>query len=506
MQKRELLFLFLLILIKSAYQYSIYSDGFISVSADEYTRGIRAFDLSRDWAGELKFYTKAWLPFELYLNAAAYTLWPDPLLAPRSTVFICSLLLLIFFYKLIRGVFGNPQVAAIASALVVTHPWYIWLSGTPMLDMYYISFFIIGLYFVFEWRRGGSDRKLWIGLLFFIISSGFHTQSWIIINLTNVMLVAEAFVFGKSSKGHQRIVRVMIFGALSNAFAIIYLINEYRLTGTPLSFFAMHTDYSKWFYDGYRIALSKKVLYYPVLTARWLHFTGLLVAISFLPLTKLEAWVSKSFLLFLGILSLAAFSFFNILSVPATAAPARYMFPFLIFFSPYAALTIWSFSKYIGARLSKTAEIFALIGLILPICLLNLSISQKPTGGLDPDAIKAGLRVSELYDEGEVSSAEKKLLIELSYWDYLAVQLMSEQGKLVVFDRPKDSRRRNLPSDIENLSDGQIRDYLVEKNIALIVLRSDALKKRLSPLGFVMLLDEVGGWQIFKFIQKVHNA
>lgn len=166
MQGKETLFLALLILVKLIFQYDLFLNGFVSVSADEFSRGIRALGLAADWKGEFTFYTIAWLPLELYLNAAMLTVWPDPLLAPRFTVLVCSLVLLVFFYKIVRRLFGRPQVAAIASILVASHPWYIWLSGTPMLDMYYMAFFMVGLYFVFEWRLGGGDGRLWLGLVF----------------------------------------------------------------------------------------------------------------------------------------------------------------------------------------------------------------------------------------------------------------------------------------------------------------------------------------------------
>jgi hypothetical protein len=137
--------LLILIALKIILQVYLYHVGFISVSADENSRGIRA----AAWlAGEdpLPLYTGIWLPFELYLNSAALSLWDEVVWAPRLTAFLSSCLLLIFYFLLVRGLFSSTSIAFIASLMLVFYPWYAWLSGAPMLDIYYVAFFVAGLF------------------------------------------------------------------------------------------------------------------------------------------------------------------------------------------------------------------------------------------------------------------------------------------------------------------------------------------------------------------------
>jgi len=187
---RSIIYLGAIILFRVTVQAILYTRGFLSVSADEYARGISA----AKWAVQPRFdmfdaSPGAWLPFEKYLNGLVLSVWPDVILAPRVTVFLSSCVVIIALYLLVYYLFNSSAIAALATIFVVIQPWIVWLSGTPMLEMYYLAFYFAGLLFLLVWLKD-NRRGFWIFAGFsFLIATGFHVQSWYLINLVNLLTI-----------------------------------------------------------------------------------------------------------------------------------------------------------------------------------------------------------------------------------------------------------------------------------------------------------------------------
>ena len=107
--------------------------------------------------------------------------------------------------------------AAIALILISTQPWFVWLSGTPMLEMYFLALFFLGLYFLTAWLK--ENRKhfwLYAGIAF-MLASGFHYQCWLYIALLVPPLMAFSIrcLFTKRIKDALRITSLL---AIASAF------------------------------------------------------------------------------------------------------------------------------------------------------------------------------------------------------------------------------------------------------------------------------------------------
>lgn len=173
-----------------------YHLGFVAVSADEYSRGITAARWALDGDLPTVLYTGTWLPFELYLNGLSLMIWDNVIWTPRITAFLFSCFLLVYFLKLVQYLYKLYSVTLIAGLLLTFNPWFIWLSGTPMLDIYYLAPFVGGLFYFLKWTDTNSDRCLVISILLFAFSTGFHVQSWILVNAVN--LAACYFIWDSS--------------------------------------------------------------------------------------------------------------------------------------------------------------------------------------------------------------------------------------------------------------------------------------------------------------------
>jgi len=257
---RSITYLGTLILLKLLIQVSLYRRGFMSVSADEFARGIRAARWSLaprlDLIADVQ---DVWLPFEKYLNGGLLRIWPDVILAPRATVFVASCLLLVCLFILVRILFNSFIVPALSTAFVTFQPWYAWLSGTPMLEMYYLAFFFGGLIFLVRWLREKRQGYWLLSGLCFLLASGFHVQSWTFINLVNLLTCGFLIRFW-AQRQYQYAWQLLGHYVVSNVFILVYVAAEFLMRGELFGFLAGHTNYSLWYYSGYDVPVLIKFL------------------------------------------------------------------------------------------------------------------------------------------------------------------------------------------------------------------------------------------------------
>ncbi|MCA9973547.1 MAG: hypothetical protein KC425_25205, partial [Anaerolineales bacterium] len=335
---RSFRFLFALLLLKTVSQVLLYRHGLLSLSADEYARGI----VAATWAANPRIDLLAdlqavWLPLEKYLNGLALIVWPDVILAPRLTVFLASCVTLVMFFLLTRRLFADFAIAALSTLLVALLPWFAWLSGTPMLEMYFFACFFAGLFFLVVWLQ--EERRaawLWAGACF-LLASGFHVQSWPLINLVNLLTLPFLWRFARQ-RAWRRALRLLGFYLLGNALILGFTLLEFALTGELFAFLSSHTAYSLWYYGGYDVPPLEKFLYYPrqiVDNAHAGYWLGLPIALLFLWRDPNRGW--KLLPLALTAVSLLLFSSMNVLSGPPSAAPARYSLFYLMLLTPYLA-------------------------------------------------------------------------------------------------------------------------------------------------------------------------
>jgi hypothetical protein len=494
--------LLILIALKVILQVYLYHVGFISVSADEHSRGIQAAAwLASD--DSLPIYTKAWLPFELYLNAAALSLWNEVVWAPRLTAFLCSCLLLIFYFLLVRELFSSTSIAFIASLMLVFYPWCAWLSGTPMLDIYYLAFFVAGLLFLLRWLRRRRGRLLVLSSFFFILSTGFHSQSWILVNTVNLIaiFIAIRLLYDHSFK---EITYLFCYVVSNNAFIGYYLVLEFLETGRWLAFFAEHATYSRSVRGGYDVGPLRRLLYYPGLVVR-----SAPVAVLLLPASLSALWWAGGRLISLvpflvGAIGLLIFCAFNLVSVPATAAPGRYALPFFVLFSPYMAHGLVVLLGPNGWVTDRWKLRPAAAPLVCAALLVILSYAWRIDGfprETSPDDLRAGRNIAALIDRSDWRPGDT-FMVELDYWEFLAVQLTAGHYDSAIFDREFDRTRCDTPSIFLTMSSDEVLDHLRSRNTKLIAATSPEVKAAIDRLDFVETETAIGRWSIYRVSQR----
>ncbi|MFO7537437.1 MAG: hypothetical protein R6X32_05175 [Chloroflexota bacterium] len=503
-----LVFLSVLMIGRLILQIRLYQQGFISTSADEFARGLRTLTWSQNPrlspAADL---ISPWPPFEMYLNGLMLRVIDDVLIAPRLTVFVASCLLLIALFLLVAHLF-NGSTATLAVTLVAVHPWTVWLSGTPMLEMYFLACFLGGLYFITVWlcRR---QRFYWLvaGLLFFL-ASGLHVQSWILINLVNLFTLIYWYQFIRQ-KAYKQVARLIGFWLLGNAYIIFWAIAEYAMTGQLFGILASHTTYSLWFYDGYNVDIIEKLLYFPRIVWRNIPLlVWLLSGVGLFFVLRGPARIRRLYPLVLGGLVLLIASIFNLASGPPSAAPDRYVLLYVLLLSPYAAYGIFRLGErawQIGNRplaYLATAIIAALFSGVLAQGLVQTAVFPQ---GMAQDTIKTGRYLQQALIEPGVTQPPfqpaETVLVEALYWDFLALELLTRQDARIIYDREHDYLNRDNPSIFEE-DTAVVHSHLLQASVGLVALRDPLLQEQARTLPFLAAQQEIGDWVIFRFINS----
>ena len=497
---RSVVLLTLLFLARSGLQAFLYRQGFLAVSADEFSRGI----LAAQWALDPRInivtdFQGVWLPLEKYLNGSVLRLWPDVIWAPRVTVYVFSCALLITVYLLVYILFDDFVVAALATLLSASHPWFAWLSGTPMLEMYYLTCWWVGLLFLVLWlRQKCQSCWIWAGLSFGLASS-FHVQSWVFVNIASFLTILSLYQSVRQKVWGQ-ILRLIAYYLLSNAFVVFYTIVQLITSGQSFAFLTLHTFYSKWFYQGYAISSIEKFLYYPSLLFRslsWVIWVFVLLALVLIIRDQDRRW--KLIPLIIAVLVLVFNSIINIVSVPATAAPDRYAIPYVLLLFPYAAFGIRQLHKF-GARFSvpKGGKLLQLSVIVLTVFVLwrNTSLALRFPPGPWRDAIAAGRSVNAALNL-DLRDFAPRYMVELRYWDYLGVRLTAQHYDAFVYDREFDLYNRNTRSIFEE-EPGAIKALLASQSVRYVALITPSLKTKARSLESLRLHDYSGGWEIYE--------
>jgi len=492
----------ILLCVKLALGIYLYRLGFLSLSADEYSRGITAARWALDGEIPLGIYMYAWLPFESYVNGLALMIWDNVIWTPRITVFIFSCALLVYFLKLVQHLFESLVVTLTAGLLLVFNPWFVWLSGTPMLDVYCLAPFVAGLYYAAKWmdeRRGVF--LLAAGILFFI-STGFHSQSWILVNAANLFMAGFAIGFLRK-KNWRAASEIAGFILLSNLFIVLYLPIERSATGEWLYMFRDHAARTLPYYAEYDVGLREKLEYYPRLVYEsaswivWLFFPVGLYAAS-----RERRKAAALFPLAAGIIALAVYSVYNFYSVPASAAPGRYSLPFFMLFVPYSALGIYTlFFRNFPAPVAWLLRCAAAALVVYLLWTSFLKLPDYETKNAR-EAVNVGLFVREEIENGSADE-NGTVIIERAYWDFLYVMLAVRHYGLVRYDRPLTDEYAGTPSDFLSMSDAEILARLKKENARFMIVRDAAIKERLSGLGSVRKIRDSDEWAAYEIDPSV---
>lgn len=487
--------LFLIVSIKILFFYFLYKSGFVAISADEYSRTIKAFY----WLKNPRLiYEGIWLPFAYYVEGICLFFWNNLFLVPKISVLLASIIAMIALYFLALSLFKRQDIALLTLSLTLFHPEIIWYSYLPFVSMYYVASILCALTFFILWLRYRKDSFLILTSISFFISSGFRYEAWFFILPYSLYLGLIAIKNFKENRKKSLFYLLLAFIPWLFAISWIlmsiikkgHLLHAYKVREEYLnksvfkkhgSFFSLFMFFPKIFltpnfraitiliilslviffiYNALkRELLSEKsrLILFPIGVTMFALFvlcsytgfssppmiTTRIILVYFIALTPLAAWLLTSLLdskylpKWLGLLScillifLCGLSLNQIYKTSNILLTNNYLFKFLY----STALIIIIF-----ILIQREAIITKILHLLIPIFIVITIVSQiqttykYPTNSLVNET-HLGFDLKDRIKNHPLKKGEK-VLLQLNYWGYRGVVVGSSSPDLFVFDGP----------------------------------------------------------------------
>lgn len=183
-------------------------------------------------------------PLHCYLNAAALSVWNNPIITTRLLSMILTSLTILPLYHSVRIAFGER--AAFYSALfccfctLFIHPAAIAASeGINLL------FIFTAIYFFLLYRVSAGWRDLLLSAVAILAATMMRYDSWPLTSMLAFLLLIYAFMeTGKinASAGSAAIVKALAFGLVSHGFIMMWLLAQWAVYGNPLYMMAINAE------------------------------------------------------------------------------------------------------------------------------------------------------------------------------------------------------------------------------------------------------------------------
>ena len=168
--------LVMVVLLRIFMTLRLYRDGFESISADDFGRMVEA----AKWAKEPRIlWYGPWLPFHSYFFGTLLRIYWDLLWLPRFVTIIFGISTIIIMYCLAKTLFGNRVMAIIAALLMSLNPTHLWLSLTPLTELYCHGLVMLAVLFFILYLQTNKQIWIWFTGVCLAIANGFRFESWV---------------------------------------------------------------------------------------------------------------------------------------------------------------------------------------------------------------------------------------------------------------------------------------------------------------------------------------
>jgi len=454
----------------------MYAGGFLSLTTDEFGKVFLAWHGLNDPA---IWFDHVWLPGHFPLLAAAYVLVGDLLVASRLVSVLFGIVAIIGIYRLGQHLKADG-VGGLAAILWATSPLAVWLSATGLVDILYVSLFILGLSYYVQWQRSGEVSALYIACMWLGVSCAFHHNAWLAVMAVGVLIGVD-LIWDRSRSWLHGLLGLSILGIVPIAWCAW----NWFAHGDPLYFLHAHVEHSAGIYENmgasapslknaiYQIALSILRLG-PVLAALALASIAGVVSEPEERQTLMRLW----FILAIfggGLIFLYARG-----GLP-TAFPERYLLlPLLIM----AVLSAYGLNV-LFRNLDRYVRTFA--GLLCGIALItNLWLTlHYPIGH---EKIQEAVKIADFLAQTDRVQTGSRVLLEDKAWIYVVIGVFLNDPSMII-EAPN-----NPPVLLQ--PEGTVRRFAQERGIGYIAVRSEAIHTHVKKWGLPRI-GQVGSYTFY---------
>jgi hypothetical protein len=421
-----LLALVLLLLCRGFIQFGLYRAGYISLTADEFSRTV----LAARWMEHPSWiWVGAWLPLHIYMLGTALFLGGDLLWAPRLLTLFSGAASILLMYRLASSLFDSPKVGLLSAFILSLNPAHVWLAGTPLSEAPNAMFLLAAIWMFSLYLKNTRQAFLFTAACCLALANGLRFESWLISILFSLVVLGECVLERlRRCAPARRLIQLISAAAIPWIFPAGWLIGNYIETRNPFySLQAIKAYKFQWYAHNtaYGTYIETFLRIDPYLTV--LGMLGIVVCLLRYKKSKPVRWYAAAATIPLAV---------NILLQGGQVEPPGNYIRYLALFT---FLLVPAFGYLVAASAQGISPKAYKIGLVLFLGLVGFTqirttfrFSNDPSA----DGLAVGLAIRELRAQNP-AIADRPVIIELAYWQYLAIVVGANDMEGVLYDRVK---------------------------------------------------------------------
>jgi len=495
----ELTYFFGVILLLSArlgLQAFLYHSGFESLTADEFAWTVLAARWAQSpyaaWSGK-------WLPFQTYVIGTALRLRWDLFYIPRAIVILLGAVSIVLMYQLTSRLFESRKTGLVSAVLLAVNPVHAWLSSTPLAEMPQMTLILASMLSFVLYLKRKRKRYIYVGAFALALASGFRYESWMFSIVFSLYLIGEGILqLWRKDASIKESLTLITVAFIPWMFPAAWILGNYIEIGDPLYFITAKKLYKLTWYGP-----NRSYIYYlqtflkidPYVTVSGI--LGLVICLLHYRQSRPIQWYVAT-----AVIPFSVFAYLHGGQIEPPGNFFRYLALFIFVVYPVFA---WQMNSAVGRIVrSDSARSVLLAMVVLVITITQVHAIFQFVNDPAADGLKVGQRIKILREEHPEIS-QRPVLIELSYWQYLAMHVGANDVSLLVYDRELDIEHRQTSSLF--LSDlDTVRRCLALYNISHIVVRSPELKGVIEQNLGILPSGEVNQYYFYQVPDVLREA
>ena len=468
--KQTWLALAMIICARLGLQALLYRAGFVSLTADDFGRAVAA----GLWAQRPYFvwHGGAWLPFHMILVGSALRLVWDLLWVPRTVNILLGAISILLIYRLGKELFKDRRIGLFAALLLAFNPAHLWLSSGMLVEIPYLTLLLGCMLSFIVFLQRSRSSYLFLSAVLLGLANGFRFEGWMVSLFFSLYLAwLGIYRFIHRQTNLKGVAVLWVAAIVPMVFPVLWVAGSYQQTGDPFHFLSVIRTYKLTWNGSQRSFIN-------YLITSW-RIGWLIILLMFPALAHCVYRYGKSQALrwYLGItlIPLVMFLWLHGGQAEPPGNYIRYLTPFLCVFLPLLGALMVALLDYIHKLVWVRGSIFVLISLAL---LIQVFSAYKFTNDPAAQGLAVGQQLRALRSSGPGLNLVPAI-IEVSYWEYLAIHVGANDLKRLMYDRELDFDRRDAPSLILE-TPGLVYACARQNEIEYLVVKDNQLKDLLE--------------------------
>ena len=483
-----LLGIILLLIAKLSLQVLLYRSGFEALTADEFAWTV----LAAHWAqSPYAAWSGRWLTFQRYVFGTALRLRWDLLYVPRAIVILLGAISIVLMYQLASRLFESRKIGLVSAILLAVNPVHAWLSSTPLAEMPQMTLILASMLNFVLYLKSKRRRCIYVSAFMLALAGGFRYESWMFSIVFSLYLIGEGILqFWRKDADIKQSLTLIAMAFIPWMFPVAWIIGNYMEMGDPLYFITGKKLYKlTWYGPGrsYNYYLQTFLKIDPYATV--LGVLGLVICLLRYRKSRAIQWYVA-----MAVIPFSVFAYLHGGQIEPQGNFFRYLALFIFISYPGVACLIDLGINFVAK--SQTTR------MILLVLILGIMVTTQTRTTFqfvnDPaaDGLEVGERIRALRVEHPELS-QRPVLIELSYWQYLAIHVGANDISLLMYDRELDIEHRQTSSLLLSGPD-TVRKYLALYDISYVVVRSPELEEAVEQALGILPFEEVNAYFFYQ--------